>query len=465
MHVLRPQHLLAIIAFSPLSLRSAEACTGVNSSLGYVNVRNQPYCVGDPGVDPGAQIQQALNDVGNAGGGVVYLPTGNYLLNGTVQTLSVPPQTTLSGAWKLPIRSARGLHANEPPSAAPIEGTTLFAYAGQGNSEGTPFITLAGDNSAAEGLAIFYPQQTKSDPPLPYPWTIRGGGGDNNTVHNVTLVNPYNGIDFATNPSGRHLISSVHGQPLNVGIQVDRSGDVGRIKNIHFWPFWTVALQDPGDAALGGYVSSHGIAFKFLQADWEVVEDVFSWGYYIGIELDPSPFQPPSSVNNGMNGQMTNVNIDAVKIGIQVNKTSTNGILITNLNIASPVGKVAISSASGNSGYITIHNASFWGQWTNVINWNNPGLLSLIGGRFVSWDSCKGGSCCAGASCPAVRVSGGRVRIMDSFFEQQAFPPSPPKTAILVDDTAERCMLVGNELVGNVITVNNALTLQGNNHQ
>jgi len=57
-----------------------------------------------------------------------------------------------------------------------FSGTTLLAVEGKGNPNGTPFISLNGPNSGVEGLNIFYPQQTETNPPIAYPWTIRGNG-------------------------------------------------------------------------------------------------------------------------------------------------------------------------------------------------------------------------------------------------------------------------------------------------
>lgn len=44
--------------------------------------------------------------------------------------------------------------------------------------------------SIFQGLSIYYPQQTQTNPPVAYPWTI-GGQGDDLTVKSVFLVNSY----------------------------------------------------------------------------------------------------------------------------------------------------------------------------------------------------------------------------------------------------------------------------------
>ena len=54
------------------------------------------------------------------------------------------------------------------------------------------------------------------------------------SVIDVTLVNPYKGIDFGTYPNELHYIRNVFGCPLKFGIYVNHTTDIGRIENVHF---------------------------------------------------------------------------------------------------------------------------------------------------------------------------------------------------------------------------------------
>ena len=240
----------------------------LNFQLGFINARNPPFgAVGNGTTDDTAAIQSALNNVATNGGGIVFLPQGNYLIN---SSLVVPAQTSLVGVWRAPTACSQYL------------GTTLLAVAGAGATNGNPLITLQGNNSTLEGVTIYYPNQVASNPPTPYPWAIQGGGGDNVTIQNVLLVNPYLGIDLATHTSGRHLVRGVYGQPLLVGIAVDQCYDIGRIMEIHFWPFWTQNTN------IEAFQSANAVTFDFMRTDWEVVQDVFSWGYCIGARFRAS---------------------------------------------------------------------------------------------------------------------------------------------------------------------------------
>jgi hypothetical protein len=52
--------------------------------------------------------------------------------------------------------------------------------------------------------------------------------------------------------------------------------DIGRISTIHFWPFWS------DDKNLWEYTNNNGITIVLRRTDWEIVDDVFSYGYHVG---------------------------------------------------------------------------------------------------------------------------------------------------------------------------------------
>jgi len=406
-------------AIGPLAV----GLSNLNFTLGYVNAQNQPYSAKGDGVsDDTAAIQAALNDAGTKGGGIVFLPLGNYYIAGH---LSVPDNVTLAGIWR------------SPTARTENKGTTLLAVEGAGSPLGIPFITLNA-NSTLEGVTIFYPNQILNNPPTPYPWTIRGGGGDNVTIQNVLLTNPYQGVDFATYTSGRHLIRGLYGQPLRSGIAVDQCYDIGRIMAVHFWPFWTL------DANVWAYIQSNGVSFDFMRTDWEVVQDIFSFGYRIGARFR-------ASASGSMNGQMSNVNFDSVDIGLQLLDTTPYTVHISNLNIAnaaSGANRVCIQSFGVGTCNLNVNGASFWGPVRQGVSWNCLGLLSLSNARFLGWDS----------AVPAIDVLRGRAMLQGNFFQDGSL------TAIHVGINSDRVMIIGNELAGNTLSLQGTKTLSANNH-
>jgi hypothetical protein len=420
----------ALGATGPTGAQGATGPAGPTGSLlaipGYVDVRVAPYsATGNGTTDDTAAIQAALNDVGAAGGGVVFLPTGNYMI---ASHLTVPAHTSLTGVFRAPTAYSQN------------NGTTLLAVESPGVDTATAFITLTGPNSVLDGVAIFYPNQVLANPPTPYPWTIRAGGGDNVTVLNTLLVNSWKGIDLFTNTSGRHFIRGVYGQPLNVGIQVDQCYDIGRIQDIHFWPFWTQ------NANIDAYQATNAFSFVFYRTDWEVVQDIFSWGYHVGALFG-------NSASGAMNGQMTNINFDNVDVGLDIFSTQQYAIHISNLNIANAGGGSSRIGILGNSSspeaFVNVTNASFWGSINQAVSWSNGGLFTMSNARVLSWN----------AGSPAIDLLGGRAMIHDNFFQDAI------GTAIHIGANTDRIMISNNELTGN--TINNqaggGLTVLSNN--
>jgi hypothetical protein len=398
--------------------------TNLNFALGYVNVQHPPYLAKGDGVsNDAAAIQTALNAAGTKGGGIVFLPLGNYYI---ASHLSVPANTTLAGIWRAPTAYSQN------------KGTTLLAVENAGNTSGVPFITLQGPNSTLEGVTVFYPDQVANNPPTQYPWTIRCAGGDNPTIQNVLLVNPFLGVDFATHASGRHLIRGLYGQPLCIGIAVDQCYDIGRIMDVHFWPFWSQ------DANIRAFTQNTGVSFDFMRTDWEVVQDIFSLGYAVGARFR-------ASASGAMNGQMSNVNFDGVDIGLQLLATQPYVIHISNLNIANSGGgtnRIGIQALPGTNCDLNVNGASFWGSIRQGVSCNNAGLFSLSNARFINWS----------ASLPAIDIISGRAMLQGNFFKDGT------ATAIHIGASTDRVMIIANELDGNTLSLQGTKTLSANNH-
>lgn len=345
---------------------------------------------GDGKTDDTAAFQRALDDAAAAGGGTVFVPAGTYRIE---RHLTVPPGTALVGIGRAP----QSYSPRQP-------GSMLLAVEGAGKPGGEPFLTLAGPNSTLEGISILYPDQKMENPPVPYPWTIRGGGGENVSILNVLLVNPYQAVDFGTKPSARHFIRGLYGQPLYRGIWVDQCYDIGRIQNVHFWPFWAQEAQEKTQAKkIVDYTTAHGVTFIFQRTDWEVVSDIFVWGYQTGVELS-------ASKDGGMNGQMSNVNLDNVDIGLDVRETQPYAIHVSNLNIANAGAGERHIGVWGRMGAkqaeLSIRGASFWGAIHQALRWDVPGTVAMADSRVVEWT----------ARQPAVELLQGRAVLHDVTF-------------------------------------------------
>ncbi len=279
-------------------LRATEPAHATSPSLTH-NVRDFG-ALGDSKADDTAAFQNALDAARRDGGGIVFVPTGNYRIEGH---LSVPDNVTLEGVFRAPTARSQFL------------GSTLLAVEGRGE-DGEPFILLHA-NSVLKGVTIFYPEQD-AQTPAPYPWCVRGIG-DNCSIIDVLMVNPWNAVDFGTFPCGRHLIRGLDGQPLHIGIFVDQCLDVGRIEDVHFWPFWSEALIP--------FTQKEGIAFQFARTDWELLNGCFNLGYKIG-------FHFTAVRHDAGNALIVNSGSDICLVGVQVDWSQVHaGVLFQNCQI------------------------------------------------------------------------------------------------------------------------------------
>lgn len=165
-----------------------------------------------PTADATTSIQNALNDAGAAGGGVVYVPAGWYKV---ATHLTVPGNVELRGASSAPQRDQTGSSA----------GTVLFAYEGAGTATpdtDTAFITLNGTKAGLSGLRVFHPNNNPQNAIAAYPYAIRGNGA-NVYIVNVGLTNAFNGIDLKTNRNDNHYVNRVVGGVFKNGIVIGAS--------------------------------------------------------------------------------------------------------------------------------------------------------------------------------------------------------------------------------------------------
>jgi len=268
---------------------------------------------GDGQTDDTAAFQKALDAAGQAGGGAVQAPHGNWLFAGS---LNVPPAVTLEGVWRS-VPAHNGLRDRGLPKPTD-DGTTFLVTGNAGKEEAAPFLTL-NHNSTLRGVVLYYPNQNPEEVPQPYPWAI-AMRGKNPAVLQVELLNPYNGIDATQNE--RHLIRDVHGQPLRRGILVDRIYDIGRIENVHFNPWWSMKPK------LFQWQMDNGEAFILGRTDWQYVLNTFCFGYHVGYKF----IKTRAGV---CNGNFLGLGADDCHTALVVEESAPYGLLITNGELVS----------------------------------------------------------------------------------------------------------------------------------
>ncbi len=367
--------------------------------------------------DDSAAIQKAMDASAAKGGGVAKLPTGRYRLD---KPITVPSGVTLSGEWE------------EPHHAQLTKGTVILAYAGKGKETDPPLVSLS-PSSGIKGMTFFYPEQ-RIPGTLPYPWTI-AGSGMHCSVMDITLVNPYKGIDFGTNPNELHYVRNVFGCPLKTGVFVDKCTDIGRLENVHFNPhYWMRAEVEgiPSWGDLSKYLFENCTAFEFARSDWEYVLNTFSYGCKIGMHFH-------ALKDGACNGNFLGNGIDWAQTSILVEATQEPGILFTNGEFVGGKGAESeIEVTKSHNGVVQFSNCAFWGPTQRVARTDGDGMVSFNQCNFVNWAE----------GVPAIEALGGDVTIQGCRFSHGArhvlLGPAL-KTAVVMGNTMTAPVSIDNQ--------------------
>ena len=390
--------------------------------------------VADATTDNTAAIQKALDEAGKAGGGVVNIPAGRFRVLGN---LSIPGGVTLQGSF----RTAPFVQWDQLENTV---GTVLLAYAGRGSNDGPPFIKLAGYCSTLAGIMVEYPEWKRSDvPPVPYPPCVASDGTDNVTIQDCNFVNPYEGIRL--HYAHRHLIRNVQGYPIWRGLYIDECYDVGRVENIHFWPFGIPYFPtDP----FSDWISKNGTAFEFARTDWQYVSNAFCFGYGVGYKFSESAHGP-------CNGSFVTIGADSCRRPIMVEQANDFGLLITNGEFVGRwEGQDAVGVEIGPKvvGKVSLFNCSFWGPFDKCLWQRSPtSQLTAIGCNFVAWDIAKIGS-------PAIGVDAGKTIIQGNTFKEGDLHVSVAKgvaSALISTNQADGGLIVKNLAGARTVSIGN----------
>jgi hypothetical protein len=267
--------------------------------------------LGDGRRDCTQAFQQALDSMGQAGGGTVFVPEGRYVIKGT---LRIPVSVTLRGEWAAPTKDSLR-----------TRGTVLMVCAGRDQAEGTPFMTV--DYCAGvKDMSFWYPEQDPENI-VPYPYCLTQRGGDNATFENLTLVNAYQGIRIGPSGNELHYVHNVYGTPLQVGIRYDSTTDIGRIENVHFSPvYWCqsgLPKAPPSNSGFQSWLLAHGTGVHMERSDWEYVSYVHVDGYRRG-------YLVTEGARGAANAQFYGLAIRNCQTAVEVQETNPYGMVFTN---------------------------------------------------------------------------------------------------------------------------------------
>jgi hypothetical protein len=384
---------------------AAPAVTDPLSSTAPIDVRLYG-AKGDGTTDDTAAFQAAI-EAARATSMKVYAPRASYLFAGR---LNVPAGMTLEGSFDSVTSHPRGGRGGQP------DGTMVLVTGDVGKEDAPAFITLNG-NSTLRGVAILYPEQTTTDTPKAYPYSV-AMRGNNPAVLDVELINSYNGIDASRNQ--RHLIRNVSGQPLHIGVFVDGIMDIGRMENVHFNPWWG------GGPAVKKFMMEKGVAFIFGRSDWEYVLDTFCFGYNTGYKFIRS------EVSSGnCNGNFLGIGADDCYTAVLVEESAPFGLLITNGEFTAFHGPdpTEVDVPATNRGVVRFVNCAFWGPGNQIAKIAG-GTVGFSDCTFVEW----GGKA---NDLPAIAATAGTVIIRGCEFNKRA-------PAMNLGEGVRRAVITGN---------------------
>lgn len=386
----------------------------------------------EPGFDNRAAFQAAIDAAYESGGGVVYIPAGNYEFHSTQigvksvrvrqgtsenkkdfnyeYVLRLHPGVQLRGDWAAP-ESNNGmvlgtiLEVRVGKNAPNYDGSVKSWWndSQAGNALRTTYTSIADrfiEMNAGTGvtnLSIWYPEQNINDV-KPYPWTLFQTQGNCATIEHVTLVNSYNGFNSA--PSELHYVLDSYITALNKGIEVHVCTDIGRIENVSISPEYWAKSGLPGAptlAELTAYTKANSVGFQMHRSDWEYISYLHISGYKTGIWIGREP-----GFADAPNAQLYEVHVDNCENGLYVKDVNPYGILISNSSFGAAKGGNAVYFYKDFSTSTQFNGVEFSGP---IVSDGSDGV--------ISFESCLFGK----YSDYALKINNGNVLLSQCHFE------------------------------------------------
>lgn len=388
-----------------------------------------------PGFDNRAAFQKAIDSAYNNGGGVVYIPAGNYEFHST-QTGSISVRVRQGNdevnknfdyeyVLKLPQGvQLRGDWADPESHGGKVLGTILEPRVGKDspNHNGvvqswwndpqannvlrTTYTSIADrfidmrEGTGVTNLSIWYPEQDINNV-KPYPWTLYQATGNSATVENVTLINSYNG--FYSAPSELHYVLNSYITALNTGLEVHVCTDIGRIENVKIDPkYWANSgLPDsPSVEEVSAFTKANGTGFRMHRSDWEYVSYLYVSGYKTGMWIGREP-----GFTDAPNAQFYEIHIDNCGVGVYVQDVNPYGLLFSNSTFGANDDGLAVYFYDYFKSSVQFNGVDFYGS---IVSDGSDGVISFENCTFDKYKEY------------ALRINSGNVLLTQSEFKQPA---------------------------------------------
>jgi len=307
-------------------------------------------------------LQKALAHAGQDGGGIVFIPGGNFIIHGS---LTVPSGVELRGVYDVPHHTVGG-------------GSMLHIYPGTNQNPSVALLARAG----LRGLTFNYPDQSASGF-KEYPFLVQGQGEDIYVI-NVNCGNPFRFLDLMTKPCNRHYVDYLSGSPLQVGVAVGGGSTDGEVRNVQFNPhYWSRVMGGnhffTNSTARSEFGSVWGYQKENLDAIWvgncrrELLYQNFVYGSLYGIHFTQQDGRGPEDCL--VHGHGT----DGSKVGVYFERGNGRIDLVNSELVSmSSSNKVAIKLGPDFQGTARLINTMVWGQPSTLAQVDN-GSLWLLG--------------------------------------------------------------------------------------
>ena len=234
----------------------------------------------------------------------------------------------------------------------------------------------------------------------------------------MLIINPWNCVDLGSQPCGRHYINGLYAQPLKTGLLIDKCFDVGRVENVHFWPFWM------DNEKLKSWTKHQATAFVIARTDWEMMSNCFCIFYKVG-------FHFVAKKDGGGNAMITNSGSDLGPTAVKVDHVQDHsGVTFTNCQFMS-----TIDVDSGNKGPAKFTACGFWGTEETASHAiiRGKGNVTFDNCHFIDW--ARGDK-----AAPCIVAHEGGVTISASeFLDRDA-----GKRHIQLDEKVDSAIIMGN---------------------
>jgi hypothetical protein len=276
--MLKNVFLVTFMAALGLAARPQVAATRFAAAdLPVADLIFSPVPAGESSADCAPALQRAIDELAARGGGTLFLPAAQYPIHSPVL---VKEGVVLRG---------------DNPIAAVDQFGTLFVIRHQllADKDTPPTFGLQRGSGLRE-LVFWYPEQSLEEP-RPYPWTIASTperAGNNQSVINCSLINPYRGIKIGDHFNELHYLRNVRMCPLHTGIEVDSVTDIGRIEqlriNLAVWTDSGLPGAPPKQQGLDAEppLARLGvIGVDIGRSDWEYLYDLHIEGVAVGLRF------------------------------------------------------------------------------------------------------------------------------------------------------------------------------------